>query len=124
METNGNLFTRDDTFFGVCQGLGEDTGIHPNLLRVGIAFTLFWSPLAAVGTYVALGLAVALSRILFPVLRKGEVTAAAAAAAASVAATGASAAATADPETVMASYAADLKPVEAEPFAEPARLAA
>jgi len=118
MQTNGNLFTRDDTFFGVCQGLGEDTGIPPNLLRLGLAFTLFWNPVAAVGAYVALGLAVALSRILFPAVRAGEATAAAAAAAGANAAAG-------DPEAVMASYAADLDPVEAEQAqAEPARLAA
>ncbi|HZF94361.1 MAG TPA: PspC domain-containing protein [Allosphingosinicella sp.] len=115
MQTNGNLFTRDDTFFGVCQGLGEDTGIPPNLLRIGLAFTMFWNPLAAVFAYVALGLTVGLSRFLVPAVRAGEVTAAAA-------------------EAAMASCAADLDPVQAEqavrpeqaaaPAAEPARLAA
>ena len=116
--TNANLFTRPDTFFGVCQGLGEDTGIPPNLLRLGLAFSLFWNPLAAIGAYLALGLVVALSRVLSPALRRGEVTAAAAAA------SGPSGA-TADPETVMSAFAADLEPVEAhEVEAEPARLAA
>lgn len=120
MQKDGNLFTRDDTFFGVCQGLGEDTGIPPSLLRLGFAFSLFWNPLAAVGAYVVLGLVVGLSRLLFPALRAGEVTAAAAPAVVAVAE---------EPETVMASYAADLEPVEPEQAeqaeqAEPARLAA
>jgi phage shock protein PspC (stress-responsive transcriptional regulator) len=110
MHKDGNLFTRDDTFFGVCQGLGEDTGIPPNLMRVGLAFTLFWNPLAALGAYAVLGLVVALSRFLFPAPR----TAAPAALAAP-----------ADPETVMAGYAADLEPVEAaERQPEPVALAA
>ena len=99
MQTNGNLFTRDDTFFGVCQGLGEDTGIPPSLLRVGVAFALFWNPLAAIGAYVVLGLVVALSRLLFPAVRAGDVRSAA---------------------------AVDLEPVRTEQAeqAEPARLAA
>jgi phage shock protein PspC (stress-responsive transcriptional regulator) len=109
MQTNGNLFTRDDTFFGVCQGLGEDTGIPPNLLRLGLAFTLFWNPLAAVGGYAALGIVVGLSRFLFPAMRAGETTAAAAAA---------------DP-AMAGSQAGAAEPADAEQArAEPERLAA
>ncbi|HEX8193115.1 MAG TPA: PspC domain-containing protein [Allosphingosinicella sp.] len=109
MASKGNLFFRDDTFFGVCQGLGEDTGVPPNLLRIGLSFMLFWNPLAALGTYAALGLVVALARFLFPVpYTAGAVPAAA----------------ESTPETVMAAYAADLEPVEGGAEAEPARLAA
>ena len=64
-----NLFTRPDTFFGVCEGLGEDLGFHPNLLRVALAGLLFWNPPAAIGVYAALGLLVALTRWLVPVPR-------------------------------------------------------
>ena len=107
MQSTGNLLTRDDTFFGICQGLGEDTGLPPNLLRVGLAFMLFWNPLAAVGAYALLGVVVAVSRLLFPVP---------------------AAVAAADPETVMSDFAADLAPAvaaaEAAPEPEPARLAA
>lgn len=111
MQNEGNLLTRDDTFFGVCQGLGEDTGVPPSLIRVGLAFMLFWNPVAAVGAYLALGIVVAFARLLFPVPR----TAAPAAAGARR---------EADPETVMAGYAADLEPVEAEPAPQPVALAA
>ena len=61
-----SLLARDDTFFGVCQGLGEDFGIHPNWLRVGLALLLFVSPPAAVGSYAAAGMLVALSRWISP----------------------------------------------------------
>lgn len=61
-----SLPARDDTFFGVCQGLGEDLGFHPNWLRLGLALLLFVSPAAAVGGYVAAGMLVALSRWIAP----------------------------------------------------------
>ena len=61
-----NLLTRPDTFFGVCQGLGEDFHIHPNLLRVTLAGMLFWSPPVAIGSYAVAGLLVAVSRWLAP----------------------------------------------------------
>lgn len=61
-----NLFTRDDTFFGICEGLGEDLRIPPNLLRLALTLALFFHPLAALGTYLAAGLVVLLSRLLVP----------------------------------------------------------
>ena len=61
-----NLFTRDDTFFGVCHALGEDFGFHPNWLRLAFALALFWNPLAAVGAYAAVGLVIAATRWLVP----------------------------------------------------------
>ena len=61
-----NLFTRDDTFFGVCEGLGEDFGIHPNFLRVSLAGLLFWNPPLAIGIYAAAGAVVVLTRWLVP----------------------------------------------------------
>jgi len=61
-----SLPARDDTFFGVCQGLGEDFGFHPNWLRAGLALLLFVSPAAAAGGYVAAGMLVALSRWIAP----------------------------------------------------------
>lgn len=61
-----NLIARDDTFFGVCQGLGEDLGIHPNLIRLALAVLLFWNPVAVLAGYAAAGLLVALSRWLVP----------------------------------------------------------
>jgi len=61
-----NLFTRDDTFFGVCQGLGEDLAIHPNLLRIPLAAMLLWNPAVVLGLYLGLGLLVAFTRWISP----------------------------------------------------------
>ena len=61
-----NLLTRDDTFFGVCQGLGEDLGISGNWFRLALALTLFFSPLGAVVAYAVGGLLVFTSRMLVP----------------------------------------------------------
>ena len=59
-----NLFSRDDTFFGVCQGLGEDLGVPPTLLRIAFALGLFWNPIAMIGLYAALGLVVLAARLI------------------------------------------------------------
>jgi phage shock protein PspC (stress-responsive transcriptional regulator) len=59
-----NLFTRDDTLLGVCEGLGEDFGINANLLRLAFAGALFFNATWAIGTYLALGVVVALTRWL------------------------------------------------------------
>ena len=61
-----NLFTRPDTFFGVCEGLGEDLHIPANLLRMALAGVLFFNPPAAIGAYAAAGAIVLLTRLLFP----------------------------------------------------------
>jgi phage shock protein C len=63
---NTNIFLRDDTFFGVCQGIGEDLGIHPNILRVAFAPLLFFSWEAAIALYVGLGLLVLTTRLIAP----------------------------------------------------------
>lgn len=60
------LFTRPDTFFGVCQGIGEDLRIHPNLFRVSFGMAFFFAPLVTLATYFALGLVVAATRFAFP----------------------------------------------------------
>jgi phage shock protein C len=59
-----NPFTRDDTMLGVCQAIGDDLGFNPTLLRAAFAIPLIWSPMIAVGVYVALGLAVLVSRLV------------------------------------------------------------
>jgi phage shock protein PspC (stress-responsive transcriptional regulator) len=61
-----NLFTRDDTLFGVCQGLGEDLGFNPNLLRVPFAVLLLWNPVVVLAAYLGLGVLVAVTRWLSP----------------------------------------------------------
>ena len=74
---NGNVFTRDDTFFGVCQAIGEDLGFSPNWLRAGFGVMLIYSPVATIGVYLALGLAVAMLRWLVPNPRAARIEAAA-----------------------------------------------
>ena len=69
----GNLFTRPDTLFGVCEGLGHDFGFNPLFLRVGLAASILWSPLFAVGAYFGLGLVVLLSRLICPDVRLTQV---------------------------------------------------
>lgn len=63
---HGNLITRDDTFLGVCEALGEDFRISPLLLRLGMTAFLFFNPLAAVTAYLGAGMLVALSRWIAP----------------------------------------------------------
>ena len=57
---------RSHTIFGVCDGIGEDFGFNPVLLRVPFAAMVLWSPMIAIGSYLALGLVVLASRLLFP----------------------------------------------------------
>jgi phage shock protein PspC (stress-responsive transcriptional regulator) len=57
---------RSHTILGVCEGLGEDFGISPVLVRVPLAALVLWSPMIAVAIYFALGSVVFTSRLLFP----------------------------------------------------------
>lgn len=66
MQNQGNLLTRDDTFLGVCEGIGEDLRIPSNLLRAAFAIGLFFSPTGSIAAYLALGLLVLASRLAFP----------------------------------------------------------
>ena len=61
------LFNRPDTMFGVCEGIGREFGFHPNILRIGFGVLMIWNPVAVIGTYVGLGAAVAISRLVVPV---------------------------------------------------------
>ncbi len=61
-----SLFARDHTFFGVCEGLGEDFGFNPLYLRVALPVPLFFFPAETVAGYAAAGVVVLLSRLLFP----------------------------------------------------------
>ena len=69
METQQNpiaLPLRSHTILGVCEGIGEDFGFNPVLLRIPFAVGVLWSPMATFATYFALGAAVLASRLLFP----------------------------------------------------------
>ena len=60
------VLDREDTFFGVCEAIGEDFRFNAQYLRVGFALLLFFSPVAAIGGYAAAGAVVALSRWAAP----------------------------------------------------------
>ena len=62
----GNVFTRPDTLFGVCQAIGEDFGFNPNWLRVALALPLVWNPTLMFAIYAALGALVLASRLIAP----------------------------------------------------------
>ena len=57
---------RDDTAFGICAAIGEDFGFNPMILRIAFAGFLFFNPMAAVGSYLALGIVVLASRLIAP----------------------------------------------------------
>lgn len=61
-----NLFRRRDTFFGICQGIGEDLGFNPLWLRLAFVLPLFFFPVQTVLGYFGLGLVVLASRLVFP----------------------------------------------------------
>lgn len=63
---SGNLLLRNDTMFGVCQAIGEDFGFNPNWLRIALALSFYFAPLAVVGFYIVLGVAVAATRWRYP----------------------------------------------------------
>ena len=65
-ESHVPLPLRSHTIFGACEGLGEDFGFNPIFLRIPLAAMVLWSPVIAIGTYLALGVVVLASRLLFP----------------------------------------------------------
>ncbi len=62
-----SLIARPHTVLGVCEGIGEDLGFNPVILRIAFASGIFFAPMAVVGVYLALGVVVAASRWAFPV---------------------------------------------------------
>ncbi|WP_265570694.1 PspC domain-containing protein [Sphingomicrobium nitratireducens] len=65
-EKKPNMFTRNDTIFGVCEALGEDLGFNPLWLRLAFIAPLFWVPVQMVVLYLALGALVFVSRRIAP----------------------------------------------------------
>lgn len=63
---NRNTFNRPDTFFGVCEAIGQDFGFNPLWLRLAFVPPVFFAPQYAFIAYFALGLVVLASRLLFP----------------------------------------------------------
>ncbi len=61
-----SLFARHDTFFGVCEAIGQDFGFNPNWLRLAVGAGLLFAPVAALATYLGMGLVILASRLIFP----------------------------------------------------------
>ncbi|KTE07088.1 PspC domain-containing protein [Sphingopyxis sp. H115] len=61
-----NLFRRRDTFFGICEAVGQDFGFNPLWLRLAFIAPLFFFPVQTFMAYFALGLVVLASRLIFP----------------------------------------------------------
>lgn len=57
---------KPDSFFGVCEAVGEDLGFNPFYLRVALLALLIFSPVAMIAAYAMLGIAVAVTRWAFP----------------------------------------------------------
>jgi phage shock protein C len=60
------LFSRHDTFLGICEGLGQDFRFNANYLRLAFALGLLLSPVATLASYVAMGVLILVSRWIFP----------------------------------------------------------
>ena len=66
-QSNRNTLMRPDTFFGVCEAVGQDFGFNPLWLRLAFVPLIFFQPLYALAAYVVLGLIVLASRLAHPV---------------------------------------------------------
>ncbi len=65
MDANATpLPLRNDTILGVCEAIGQDFGFNANWLRLAFIAPIFFAPVAAVGTYLGLGVVVAATRLL------------------------------------------------------------
>ena len=49
-----NLFRRRDTFFGICEAVGQDFGFNPLWLRLAFVAPLFFFPVQTFAAYFAL----------------------------------------------------------------------
>jgi phage shock protein C len=70
-----NPLTREDTFLGVCQALGEDFRFNPMLLRIALGAGLLFNPILTLGAYAGAGLVVLISRLIAPNPRQPKVAA-------------------------------------------------
>lgn len=61
-----SLFHRRDTFFGICEAVGQDFGFNPLWLRLAFVAPLFFFPVQTFIGYFALGIVVLASRLFFP----------------------------------------------------------
>ncbi len=58
---------RSDTFFGVCEAIGQDVGFNANWLRIALGLGVLFAPVTVIALYALLALVVVTSRLLFPI---------------------------------------------------------
>lgn len=61
---------RPDNLLGICHRVGADLGFDPLWLRLAFAAAFVLNPVAVVAVYLALGVIVLVSRLLFPADRR------------------------------------------------------
>jgi len=66
---------RDHTILGVCEAIGEDFGFNPIFLRVPLAACVLFSVKYSIAAYLALGVVVLASRLIFPQPKVGSAAA-------------------------------------------------
>ena len=69
---NQNIFSRQDTFFGICEAVGQDFGFNPLYLRLAFVAPLFFFPVQTFAAYFGLGLIVLASRFFVPSQRPAD----------------------------------------------------
>lgn len=63
---------RSYTFLGVCEAIGEDFGFNANYIRIPLGAIVVFNIWAAVAAYLALGIVVMASRLLFPARKAAQ----------------------------------------------------
>lgn len=63
---SASTFDRSDTLLGICEAIGQDLGFDAQWLRIALAVGVFWSPVAMIVLYAALGVAVWIARAVTP----------------------------------------------------------
>ena len=61
-----NVLTRDDTFLGICEAIGEDFGFNANWLRLALGVGLLLNPMASIAAYACAGIVVGATRLIAP----------------------------------------------------------
>ena len=67
---------KPDNILGICEAVGNELGFNPTWLRLAFLPVLFFAPLVMVSAYLALGVVVLASRLIFPKPRAATVTSA------------------------------------------------
>jgi phage shock protein PspC (stress-responsive transcriptional regulator) len=66
MHASAPIQPKPDNLFGVCAALGEDFGFNPLYLRIALGAGILWNAGVVAAVYVALGVVVLATRLLFP----------------------------------------------------------